>query len=67
MQHDNDTGSARLSNGSTTFPGLLMASTSLLPPPQAPEPRSFPSPGRMVNTLQQHIRTYVRIELNEST
>ena len=45
----------RLSNGSTTFPGWLSASTSLLPPPQEPEPRSFPSPGRMVVTLKQRV------------
>lgn len=40
-----------LSNGSTDLPDCLMASTSLLPPPHEPDPRSFPSPGRMAITL----------------
>ena len=50
-----DTGGTHLSNGSTTFP-VLMASTSLFaPPPHDPDPRSFPSPGRIANTLQSRV------------
>ena len=56
MKHDSR--GTCLSNGSTTFPGLLIDSTSLLPPPpHEPDPRSFPSPGRMVSTLKWDMNT----------